>query len=311
MADQHIIFVHGRNFKPEKEILTENWKAALYKGIARDYGEERLAEIKNIKTSMAYYGDVSNAFLRRRRKDYDESKDVADRKQALEKLSNRPKEDFYNKETYEDLPGKTRMKEFFADMFSTPLHLVGVAENIIAKVAPDMEDYWDPDEEFGSDARWPLTEILRKALEEDEEVLLISHSLGSLISFDVLWKFCYYREYRGSLEGKKVNTLVTLGSPLGNPTVKKNLKGASAEYKRRYPDNIKRWINFAAEDDYICHDQTVADDYKKMIQWGQVDSIVDHRIYNLAERGGKSNPHHGTGYLIHPDVARIVNDWVK
>ena len=33
-------------------------------------------------------------------------------------------------------------------------------------------------------------------------------------------------------------------------------------------------------------------------------------IYNLAVRNGKSNPHHGTGYLIHPAVSRLVAEWL-
>ena len=105
--------------------------------------------------------------------------------------------------------------------------------------------------------------------------------------------------------------MVTLGSPLGNETVKKNLKGASAGGPRKYPKNIGHWINIAAEDDYISHDQTVANNYRKMTKWGLVSSITDHRIYNLAVRDGKSNPHHGVGYLVHPTVTRIVSDWLE
>jgi len=107
-----------------------------------------------------------------------------------------------------------------------------------------------------------------------------------------------------------VKNWITLGSPLGNPTVRKKLKGASAQGKRRYPFNIRNWINIAAEDDYISHDQTVADDYSNMNKWEMIKSIKDHRIYNLAVRGSKSNPHHGAGYLIHPSVSSIVANWI-
>ena len=41
-----------------------------------------------------------------------------------------------------------------------------------------------------------------------------------------------------------------------------------------------------------------------------VKSIEDIRIYNLSGRDGKSNPHSGIGYLIHPEVAKLIARWV-
>ncbi len=38
--------------------------------------------------------------------------------------------------------------------------------------------------------------------------------------------------------------------------------------------------------------------------------IRDHRIYNLALRHGKSNPHHGAGYLIHPQFINVLARWL-
>ncbi len=309
MAKQRIILVHGRNFKPGEEDLTKNWIEAIALGLKRDYGANQARKFKRTHISMAYYGDVSNKYLRNTGKKYDKKADISDRAKALEILANYKKSDF-NKKTYNALDGKTSLKEGLADALSKPLEFFGVADDIIGRVAPDMDDYWNPDEQFGSDARWPLTTILKKALIANEKVLLISHSLGTIVSFDVLWKFCYYREYMEELKGKTVHTWVTLGCPLGNSTVKNKVKGAAAKHDRRYPNNVKKWINVAAEDDYISHDQTVADDYRGMMKRNLIDSIVDHRIYNLAVRKGKSNPHHGAGYLIHPTVSRIVNNWL-
>ena len=69
--------------------------------------------------------------------------------------------------------------------------------------------------------------------------------------------------------------------------------------------------NVAAEDDYTCHDNTLADDFKKMMEQRQVSAVKDYRIYNLAVRYGKSNPHSSVGYLIHPRITKLVMDWVK
>jgi hypothetical protein len=100
---------------------------------------------------------------------------------------------------------------------------------------------------------------------------------------------------------------VTIGSPLSDETSKRSLKGSAVSGDRRYPGNVRRWVNVAAEDDYVSHDQTAADDYREM---KLVEPIVDHRIYNLAVRNGKSNPHHGVGYLIHPVVCQTVSEWL-
>ena len=69
-------------------------------------------------------------------------------------------------------------------------------------------------------------------------------------------------------------------------------------------------LHVAAVGDYISHDPTVRDDYRTMLEHGLLDSIEDHRIYNLAVRFGRSNPHHGVGYLIHPTVTACIGDWL-
>ena len=78
-----------------------------------------------------------------------------------------------------------------------------------------------------------------------------------------------------------------------------------------YPSNLINWVNVAAEDDYTCHDETMANDYGRMLQTQGISRIQDYRIYNLAARYGRSNPHHAVGYLIHPRVAAIVGDWLQ
>ena len=73
---------------------------------------------------------------------------------------------------------------------------------------------------------------------------------------------------------------------------------------------MNAWHNIAAEDDYVCHDKTVADDYKRMLQQRMIGDIRDHTIYNLSVRYGRSNPHSSLGYLIHPRTAQLLSDWL-
>ena len=182
-------------------------------------------------------------------------------------------------------------------------------EPIIEIIAPDIREYWNFGSPFGTDVRETLSIPLVRALRNGHEVLLLSHSIGTMIAYDTLWKFSHKSEYRG-IRNKKVDLFVTVGSPLGDETVKRNLMGAKASGSRRYPSNIRRWVNVAAEDDYIAHDEKVRNDFKAMWKNGLVQPITDHRIYNLAVRDGKSNPHHGVGYLIHPKVTKLIADWI-
>ena len=309
-----IILIHGRHFKPPQDVLDRNWKEALKFGIERDVGGNAVKKFEAADIRSIYYGDLSNEFLRNRGREYDQEADIRNRANCLDDLKKFSREDFLGdtgEEHYEHLPGKTALKEFAADLVAGPAAFFGLSEPLITKVAPDMKAYWNPDTDYGSTVRWRLTEPLEAALQSDDDVMLISHSLGTMISFDVLWKFSYYGEYQElRAANPRLSLWITLGCPLADETVKKNLKGAAATGNRRYPTLVDRWINIAAEDDYISHDESVADDFANMMEFGLVESIVDRRIYNLAIRHGKSNPHHGPGYLIHPTTSQIVAGWL-
>jgi hypothetical protein len=101
-----------------------------------------------------------------------------------------------------------------------------------------------------------------------------------------------------------------LGAPLGDSMVRQQLLGANRKGRPRFPTNVLAWHNVSADDDYISHDNTVADDFKAMLKQRQVSSIRDYRIYNLAIRYGRSNPHSAIGYLIHPRITKILTDWL-
>ena len=315
-VSKRLFLIHGRGFKPYRPALEKLWFEAIEHGLARD-DSDLLKAYRHVPRKLVYYGDISNEFLSRRAHEepYDECGDLNDRKCCLNRLKKYPRKQFLGNEgkiEYRALPGRASWKETLADILGSLTDAIGLAEPAIRKVAPDIGQYWEPDESFGSDVRGELTLTLEKALCAGDDVMLVAHSLGSMIAYDVLWKFSYYGEYRELRRREnQLSLLVTLGSPLGVDTVKRFLKGSAASGQRRYPYLLRRWENLAAEDDYVCHDETLCDDYRKMKRWDLIESIRDHRIYNLAVRDGKSNPHHGVGYLIHPCFIQILADWLK
>lgn len=304
-----ILCVHGRSFKPRRSALWPLWKSAIRHGLERDHPHS-LPAYDAVRKQFVYFGDISNAFLRAAGEEYDEDNDIASRRRTLEDLRRFSRGQF-NKRSYNKLPGKDAFKEFLADTLSILTAPIGLSEVLITTVARDMREYWNFDSDFGSRIRATMTEPLKRAMNRNDDILVVSHSLGTMLAYDTFWKFSHTSEYRRHYADKHIDLWLTLGSPLTDTTVKRNLKGARAGGQRRFPHNIRRWVNVAAEDDYICHDKTAANDYRGMRELSPPTRIEDRKIYNLAVRSGTSNPHHGCGYLVSPTVAKLIADWLQ
>ena len=301
--------IHGRSWKPPEAELKKLWLEAVKHGIERD-APEMVQAYKDAKKEFVYFGKHSNEFLAgHENENYKD--DTESRKETLRLLKEWGTRDF-SKRNYNRLPGKESFKEGAADVLSPLLSFFRLSDDLISLFAPDIKEYWKGyDSDFGSKVREELTNKLSKTLEKDHSVCLMAHSLGSMIAYDVLWKFSYMSEYRPVVCDKKVDLLITMGSPLGDATVQRGLFGSQASGNRKYPKNIRKWINIAAEDDYISHDERIRNDYQYMTRNNMVDSIEDRKIYNLSLRKGKSNPHHSGGYLIHPKTISAIVEWLK
>lgn len=301
---KRIIFIHGRDFIPKKELLQENWYKTIAHALKRDFGVELVEIFDSTKKEMAYYGDKSNIFLDRYGRTYNEEDDIIDREKCISKLYSYKKSEF-TKDVYKDIPFENSLLQSIASFFSKPLLKLGFGYKIVELIAPDMKQYWNADSQYGSEVREALTDLLSTAMDSGDDVLLVSHSLGTMISYDVLWKFSYYSEYK-HLRDKKLGTWITFGSPLGDEIVKKKLKGAKAHGARKYPINIDSWYNIAAKDDFVAHDKNIKNDFKNMDTFKE-----DISIYNLSIRHKISDPHHAVGYLVTPQITKIIASWLQ
>ena len=304
-----VLFVHGRSFKPPAADLKRLWLAALRHGLSRDR-PELLARFNAARKELVYCGDLSNRYLRATGRTFDASAGLADRRRSLAQLKARSAGNF-GRRAYRDTPGRSPYKEFLADLLGSPLNALRLSDRLLSIVALDMAEYWNPEAALGSEMRLRMVKPLKRALRLDGSVLIMSHSLGAVVTYDTLWKFSHAGEYREAFSHRMVDVWMTLGSPLSDETVKRHLRGSLARGPRRFPANVRRWINVAAEDDYIAHDQRAANDYAAMTRAGFVESISDRRIYNFAIKGGQSNPHASSGYLVHPTVVSLVADWLQ
>jgi hypothetical protein len=69
-------------------------------------------------------------------------------------------------------------------------------------------------------------------MDRNDTILVIAHSLATMISYDTLWKFSRTREYRPEYSDKQSDLFVTIGFPLGYDTVKRNLKASNVQRER-------------------------------------------------------------------------------
>ena len=305
-----LILVHGRHFKPGRLALRNNWIKAICFGLERDFGPDAASLFRSIKPRFVYYGEISNGYLNAVGQEYNAKEDQQDRLACLDKLRQYAALEF-NQFEYQKVPGITNKPESIARWISGPLRLLTLGDELIGHVARDLGEYWTSSRStLGSDIRRKLTKPLVSALKRRDDIMLLSHSLGTVVSYDVLWKLSHYGEY-AHLKDRKINQWITLGCPLGDANVRTKLKGSwHGNEEKRYPWNIRHWQNFSAVDDFICHDKTLEDDYRDMLEMRLITSIKDHQLFNLSERMGKSNPHHGTGYLIHPLVINSIHQWL-
>jgi len=181
-----------------------------------------------------------------------------------------------------------------------PLHEVRAALS-------ETQRYFDNTGGIAERVRDVLAGILRQAFTHDERILLIGHSMGSIVAWDTLWELS-----RAQPDAGRVDCLMTLGSPLGLRYVQRRLAGHDRHGPERYPDNVNHWINVAAEGDLVAADSRVADDFAPMRALGLVRAIEDrHRgVYNYFRTPEGLNVHRSYGYLANVAVGALIAHWL-
>ncbi len=310
MSSRSILLVHGRDFKPAEEVLLEISLEAVRAGIERDY-PDHVEAFDMVSKDMAYYGDLNNEFLKSVGRSYDEQLDVGDRNHALAQLRKIPARKRFGIRQYDRLPGKSALREFVADVAAPVLGTLGLMRWLISCVSRDACEYVCGESEFAENVRSRVRDKLIAHLDRGDKVLLISHGTGCVAAYEALWQLSHGDEFRDRYAESKIDMWLTLGAPLGDNYIRRHMLGGKENPPTRFPTNVITWHNISAEDDYTCHDNTLADDFKKMMAQRMVSAVYDHRGYNLAVRYGRSNPHSSVGYYIHPRTAKVIVDWIS
>lgn len=284
--------------------------AALRSGIERDC-PNMLDSFDALKKSAAWYGDLNAEILNARGKHYDEKLDIGDRQNVLTTLREIKVRKRFGIRQYDQLPGKSAIPEAVVNIAAPVLGTVGLSGPMIRLVMKDFGKYFDRKLDYAMKVRARLKDRLCELMDRGDRIALLSHGTGSVVAYDVLWQLSHDLKLKEKYCDKKVELWMTLGAPLGDTNIRKRLLGAKEKAAARFPHNVIIWHNVAAEDDYTCHDNTLADDFKMMLKQRVISAVHDHRIFNLAVRFGKSNPHSSIGYYIHPRTSKILADWLQ
>jgi hypothetical protein len=310
--ERRIVLVHDRGWKPDAAALRALWLDALGAGLDRDYHDAGGAALLDpVAVDLAYFGDLSNACREAAGQRIDPELDLEDRREALRQLSVRRDRKDFRRRSYERLPGRRPLRQFLLDIGAPLMESLRLSHRSLVVAMPDSAAYFDAAAPYRKQVQERLREPLTAALERDERIMLITHGLGSVLAYDVLWQTCHAPLDQHAPQVPRVHSWITLGSPLGDRDIRARLEGAAAAPAERYPTNLMHWFNVAAVDDFVCHDETVRDDFARMLDRRLISQIQDFRIYNRAQRFGRAHPHFDLGYLVHPRVSKLLFDWLQ
>ena len=293
-----VIGIHGLGNKPPANLLREWWLQSMHEGLIRQGFEAR-----EIPFDLVFWADILHPQL-------------LDAQETDEKLPQFIQEPYLPspsraKPDRESLRAKVfqyidrQLDSIFLNQDAT-LNLTGVTDAIIGKYFGDLESYFKDDcvslTDSACSARRHIQNRLLTVLKKYSgyDILLIGHSMGSLVAFDILSSQC---------EKFKINTFVTIGSPLGLPFImgrelaRQRLQ--NPEQKRPLiPACIQRhWYNLADIEDKVAMDHALNDDYLPN-QLGV--AVEDRDVFNDYESQGDRNPHKSFGYLRTPEFSHIL-----
>ena len=169
--------------------------------------------------------------------------------------------------------------------------------------------------------RLPLEQALRRCWDAGHRVVILSHSLGAAVAYDVLWRFSHRPEPEFSAyRRRKVELLVTMGAPLAEPKVHEIMLSSralagrhaetAAERRLAWLSNVRRWHNYRALGDIVCQHLDMETEFftgmRRDLRQHKADDFRDYRgLFNaFREPEGGPNPHKGFGYLFQPKLAQ-------
>ena len=279
-----IIGIHGLANKPPLEEKRKWWKAAIVEGLDRNHG----CTPGELAFEFVYWADLR----------YDEPIDPLEYDEPY--YVDEGHGPFPRHEASEDHRLANKAVEAVykgIDWIETKTGVTPVDDMILEYGFDDLWHYYS-ETAFAQQVRGRLIERLKRHF--DHRILLVAHSMGSIIAYDAL------RMLERELPSLKVDRLVTLGSPLGLAAAR--MKIASENGETRIPNNLSNWLNLADPRDLAA----VAGDLNVEYEPNDFElQIKDIAVTNNYLRKKGTDRYHNTyGYLRTPEFSEIVRDYI-
>ena len=294
MAKKHIIFVPGKSPKPQAKLHKEQLWRTLQEGVRRADPESDIDKYEKVFYLVAWNYRY-----------YQDNKDIAEDLPWIDSLLTQ------DGPTQQDIRESNSWQRYlyrflYTVVDSLPWLIHWLPEHVKSTIE-ETNAYFHNYGNIGYEIRGMLKDILRPLLDKNDSILVIGHSLGSVIIFDTLWELSHNEVHKGKVD------FLSIGSPLGLKFVQNKLQGHRYPNKNKFPANIKHWVNISSVGDMTAVDKNFNDDYYEMLKYGLVESIEDHseKIYNFYHNNDGLDCHSSYGYLVNTAVGKVISKWWK
>lgn len=297
-----IIQIHGLGNKPPKDLLERWWERAMIEGLKNNNYKANLP-----KHEMVYWADILHD------KPLNQFENNKDSPYYLEEIYAKPSKEILpeNHDTRKKIIGflNRQLHRIFLNEDFT-LNYSFITDAILSNYFHDLEIYYKEESNVNVETTTKTKDLIRQRLVEvlkkykNDNIMLIAHSMGSIIAFDVLTFLA---------DHINIHTLLTIGSPLGLPIVVGKI---AAEQRQRLngqnfmitpPTILKNWYNFSDILDKVALNYQLSDDFSEN-KFGV--KPIDFLVVNNYEINGITNPHKSYGYLRTPEFSKILTEFI-
>jgi hypothetical protein len=298
-----IIGIHGLGNKPSGKILKGWWKQSIKEGLKK-YTNFR----GDFRFELVYWADVF----------YDKPLDPhvsdPDNPLFLDEIYTPAPSNYISdahpiRQKILDILEEQLDKIFLNDDLTVNFSFI--TDNIIRTYFKELDSYYAKECEDEEEENCRARDVIRKRTAnlikkyKDDEILLIGHSMGSIIAYDVL---------NFTIPEVDIHTFITMGSPLGLPVIRAKIAAESNSNHiepaqlQTPPSVYNRWINYSDLEDKIALIYDLTDKYEDNQHGIHVENLV---VDNNYEINSHKNPHKSFGYLRTPEIARYLAGFLR
>jgi hypothetical protein len=296
-----IIGIHGLGNKPPGQLLEKWWKISMIEGLKLNGHNKRLPRFE-----LVYWADVIHSSPQSESETDSSSPYYIDEKYTKAPVDFHAENHDTRKKVVSFL-GRQMNRIFLNEDLS--LNYSFISDTIMKKYFRDLEIYYKENCTLKTGQTAPANEIIRGRLAQKlqehrkDRIMLISHSMGSIIAFDVLSFLTPHIN---------IDTLVTIGSPLGFPLVisriadeQKKMTG-SVKHLSTPPSVVRGWYNYSDILDKVAFNYKLSESFKPN---SHGISPTDILVVNNYMSNGTPNPHKSFGYLRTPEFSELLAEF--